>query len=181
VPVLCSGTPLSRILPIVLLLPLALGGCGEAEPPDDETGLSPEQEVFWTNLEALCGAAFVGEPLEAPSDSDWRESELVMHVRDEIRIPLHVDDDRARTWVVTRTDTGLRPNHDHRLEDGSPDTTNTDCGGDTAERGSEIRQEFPADGELHRLAPLHRDPPAPTHPEGVGPFREFRPRVPTGG
>ncbi len=91
------------------VLPLALGGCGEVEPPDDETGLSPEQEVFWTNLEGLCGAAFVGEPLEAPSDSDRRESELVMHVRDEIRISLHVDDDRSRTWLVTRTDTAIRP------------------------------------------------------------------------
>ena len=142
----------------MLLLPaFALAGCGEADPPEEsappeatsELGPSPEQEVFWANLQALCGEAFVGETIEAPSTSDWWESELIMHVRecsdDEIRIPLHVDDDRSRTWVVSRSDTGLRLKHDHRLADGTPDTTNTDYGGDTGEPGTEIRQEFPAD------------------------------------
>ena len=48
---------------------------------------------------------------------------LVMHVRDcsadEVRIPFWVGEDHSRTWVVTRTETGLRLKHDHRHEDGS--------------------------------------------------------------
>ena len=149
----------SSVAPLALMLvgALVLVGCDDrdlpdgAEQPEPVTaeGPSPEQEVFWENLEDLCGQAFRGEPREAPEDSDWWEADLVMHVRvcsdDEIRIPLHVDDDRSRTWVVTRTDAGLRLKHDHRLEDGTPDPTNTDYGGDTTEPGSETRQEFPAD------------------------------------
>lgn len=130
-------------------------GSGEAastqrhEGAANATGLSPEQEVFWERIEGLCGGAFVGTPVEAPDDSDWWEAELVMHVRScepaEIRIPLHVDDDRSRTWVLSRTDAGLRLKHDHRLRDGTPDASNTDYGGDTAAPGTDRRQEFPAD------------------------------------
>ncbi|HYH95035.1 hypothetical protein, partial [Hyalangium sp.] len=71
-----------------------------------------------------------------------------MHVRDcsasEIRIPFAVGEDRSRTWVVTRTATGLRLKHDHRHEDGSEDTR-SQYGGDTRAAGTESRQEFPAD------------------------------------
>jgi hypothetical protein len=144
----------SRSAAMLLLAPaLVLVGCapepGVAARAGTAAGPSAEQVAFWTNLEALCGQAFAGEMLEGPETSDWWEAELVMHVRecttDEIRIPLHVDDDRSRTWVVTRTDAGLQLKHDHRLPDGTPDADNTDYGGDTAAPGSETRQEFPAD------------------------------------
>jgi len=73
-----------------------------------------------------------------------------MHVADcagdRVRIPLHVGADRSRTWLITRTPAGLRLKHDHRHEDGSPDTL-TDYGGDTAGPGSAARQQFPADAE----------------------------------
>lgn len=73
-----------------------------------------------------------------------------MHVRDcdarEIRIPFHVGEDRSRTWVVTRTGSGLRLKHDHRHADGSPDAL-TLYGGDTRDAGSAARQQFPADAE----------------------------------
>ncbi len=166
-PAALMSPPVSRLrgsrrclTPLLLVVTLGVIGCGEAPAPgpaDGEdamartvpTGLSSEQEVFWERLEELCGQAFVGSPIEAPSDSNWWEAELVMHVRecgdDEIRIPLHVDDDRSRTWVVSRTDAGLRLKHDHRLEDGTPDAENTDYGGDTTGPGSIWRQEFPAD------------------------------------
>jgi len=129
------------VLPFVLL-PL-LSGCAPDSP-------SPEQEIFWHRLEDLCGQAFEGHVMEAPPEDGWWEAErFIMHVQlcgpEEIRIPLHVDDDRSRTWVVTRTGEGLRLKHDHRLEDGTPDASNTDYGGDTALPGSAWRQEFPAD------------------------------------
>jgi hypothetical protein len=128
------------------LIPLI--ACGEREAPP--RAASPEQEAFWGNLEALCGDAFEGRILLAPPEDAWWDAErVVMHVRecaeDEIRIPLHIDRNRSRTWVVTRTDAGLRLKHDHRLEDGSPDAANTDYGGDSALPGSVWRQEFPAD------------------------------------
>lgn len=121
-----------------------------AAPTDPAAEPAEAQEVFWERIEALCGQAFEGRPMEAPADSDWWEAErMVMHVRqcddDEIRIPLHVDDDRSRTWVLTRTEQGLQLKHDHRLEDGTPDAANTDYGGHTATHGSVWRQEFPAD------------------------------------
>ncbi len=111
---------------------------------------SAEQDIFWDRLQALCGQAFEGRVREAPDGDAWWEAQrFVMHVRNceaaEIRIPLHVDEDRSRTWVVTRTDRGLRLKHDHRHEDGTPDASNTDYGGDTALPGSVWRQEFPAD------------------------------------
>ena len=79
---------------------------------------------------------------------------LVMHVREctpgEIRVPFHVGEDRSRTWVITRTDDGLRLKHDHRHEDGSPDVL-TLYGGDTTTPGTATRQEFPADAESKAL------------------------------
>jgi hypothetical protein len=64
--------------------------------------------------------------------------------RTELRIPFHVGEDRSRTWVITRTGTGLRLKHDHRHEDGSEDVL-TQYGGDTVGPGTARRQEFPAD------------------------------------
>jgi hypothetical protein len=79
-----------------------------------------------------------------------------MHVREcsesEIRIPFHVGDDRSRTWVVERTDEGLRLKHDHRHSDGSEDAV-TQYGGDTAEPGTATRQTFPADEHTAMLVP----------------------------
>jgi hypothetical protein len=125
------------------ILVLALAACEEAGP-------IPEQDIFWDRISELCGNAYEGTLIAAPPDDSWWEADrLVMHVRecddDEVRIPLHVDDNRSRTWVLTRTPTGLRLKHDHRLEDGTPDQANTDYGGDTLLPGSVWRQEFPAD------------------------------------
>ncbi len=73
-----------------------------------------------------------------PDDPALSAATLVMHVREcsdaEIRIPFFVDDDRSRTWVLSRTDTGLGLKHDHRHEDGTEDSV-TQYGGDTAHTG----------------------------------------------
>lgn len=111
---------------------------------------------FFANLQHLCGKAYAGRITAnqpAPTTPDPFEGKaLVMHVRGcddptrEIRIPFHVGDDHSRTWVLTRTGTGLRLKHDHRHEDGSPDAV-TMYGGDTAEPGSTRRQAFPVDAD----------------------------------
>ncbi|MDH5822276.1 hypothetical protein QFW77_04635 [Luteimonas sp. RD2P54] len=113
-------------------------------------------DAFLAGLAQHCGQAFAGrivanEP--APPQPDAFEGQaLVMHVRGceeparELRIPFHVGADRSRTWVLTRTASGLRLEHDHRHQDGSDDPV-TMYGGDTAAEGSARRQEFPVDAE----------------------------------
>ena len=105
--------------------------------------------AFFASLLALCGQAFEGRIVSTDeADAAMAAQRLVMHVRscskDEIRIPFHVGADRSRTWVVTRTDAGLRLKHDHRHDDGTPDAL-TMYGGDSASGGSATLQRFPAD------------------------------------
>ena len=114
-------------------------------------------DAFWASLNTLCGTSYEGRVVEDSSqDSTFANSRLVMHVRScsdtEIRIPFHVGDDRSRTWVLTRTENGLRLKHDHRHEDGSEDEI-TQYGGDTNAAGTAQRQEFPADAHTASLIP----------------------------
>lgn len=109
------------------------------------------QDAFFKNLSALCGQRFEGKVVTTDAaDSDFATQRLLMHVRDcsaeEIRIPFWVGADRSRTWVVTRTATGLRLKHDHRHDDGTTDVLHW-YGGDTAGTGTAERQEFPVDQE----------------------------------
>ena len=139
-------------LPALAALVLTLAACGGRQAPSSMA--EPPADAFMANLEALCGQAFAGKVIAdtpAPTGADpFAGKPLVMHVRecsdDEVRIPFHVGDDRSRTWVLTRTDSGLRLKHDHRHEDGSDDAV-TMYGGDTASAGSATRQEFPVDAE----------------------------------
>lgn len=111
-------------------------------------------DAFLANLQALCGKAFAGtvevDQPAAPGNDAFAGKPLVMHVRecdgDTVRIPFHVGADRSRTWVVTRTATGLRLKHDHRHADGTPDAV-TMYGGDTTGAGTPTRQAFPVDAE----------------------------------
>ena len=108
-------------------------------------------DAFMARLQSLCGQAFEGRAVTGdPADAAMRSQRLVMHVREcsaaEVKIPFFVGDDRSRTWVITRTATGLRLKHDHRHADGSPDEL-TMYGGDTATPGTAVRQEFPVDAE----------------------------------
>jgi len=117
--------------------------------------------AFWNALQSHCGKAYAGRLVDGnASDSTFRTSALVMHVRSctptEIRIPFHVGADRSRTWVVTRLDgAGLRLKHDHRHEDGSEDQV-TQYGGDTRGMGSATLQEFFADAHTATLIPAAR-------------------------
>ncbi len=130
------------------LAAVLLSSCASA--PSAE---SDPQTRFMARLNALCGKAFVGritgsEP--AGADADMAGKALVMHVRrcspERVEIPFHVGEDRSRTWVITRTASGLRLKHDHRHADGTSDAV-TMYGGDTDQPGSAQRQEFPVDAE----------------------------------
>jgi hypothetical protein len=149
---------------------LALAACAPADPegapaspaptpaPDEAVAApvpDPEAaDAFMAALASHCGQAFAGRIVAntpaSPEPDAFEGKALVMHVRGcedparELRVPFHVGDDRSRTWVITRTDDGLRLKHDHRHEDGSDDVL-TMYGGDTASPGTAVRQEFPAD------------------------------------
>lgn len=132
---------------------IALSGC--AITPD--RSVTP-QEAFFTSLRQLCDKAYAGALVsEDAADAEMRGQPMVMHVRrcssDRIEIPFHIagigpegDWDRSRTWVITRTATGLRLKHDHRHADGSNDAL-TLYGGDTNSAGTATRQTFPVDAE----------------------------------
>ena len=137
-----------KILAPAIAATALLAGCAAtpAAAPDP-------QDAFMERLSALCGKAFAGRIMgsePAGADADMAGKPLVMHVRscarDRIEIPFHVGTDRSRTWVITRTGTGLRLKHDHRHEDGSADKV-TMYGGDTAASGTAGRQDFPVDAE----------------------------------
>lgn len=168
--------PNTAALAPALLAPLILlGACMPDEStPDDaaadrsdgvadtaalDAAATDPQEAFWANLTELCGEAYAGEIVaSAPegTDDDFAGREMVMHGRecedDVIRIPFHVGDDRSRTWIITRTEDGLRLKHDHRHEDGSPDEL-TMYGGDTEDEGTANRQRFHADQETAEMLP----------------------------
>ncbi len=109
------------------------------------------QLAFMARLNALCGQAFAGRLVSSEAaDADMAGQALIMHVRrcspERVDIPFHVGADRSRSWVITRTATGLRLKHDHRHADGSADAV-TMYGGDTADAGTATRQSFPVDAE----------------------------------
>ena len=136
--------------------PVSIPGLPEPLPPpamDDAGTLTAPADAFLAAIARHCGQAFAGRVLvdePASADNPFAGKPLVMHVRecgaDEIRVPFHVGDDHSRTWVLTRTPTGVRLKHDHRHADGSPDAT-TMYGGDTATAGTAVRQVFPVDAE----------------------------------
>lgn len=140
----------------VLLIPLALVAC-RSDPAVASGAANAVQtgepaDVFFRNLSTLCGKAFAGRvEVDRPTPagmSPFAGKRLIMHVRectaDTIRIPLVVGDDRSRTWVLTRTQQGLRLEHDHRHSDGREDPVSM-YGGDGTSDGTAVRQVFPAD------------------------------------
>jgi hypothetical protein len=145
-----------------LLASVILAGCGNEPPPLPEGYEAPRtvvvpQDEFWAELTAICGNAYTGSVVESePPDEAMSSATLVMHVREcsdtLIRVPFHVGEDRSRTWVFTRTATGLRLKHDHRHEDGTEDEV-TQYGGDTAGEGEAHLQEFAADEHTATLIP----------------------------
>ncbi|MDP1569894.1 MAG: hypothetical protein Q8L86_07815 [Vicinamibacterales bacterium] len=143
------------VLGFVATVLLAACGGGGTEPapaaePAAATAPAPVDQ-FMARLAQHCGQAFAGRIItnEPPQPNDAFEGQaLIMHVREcsegELKVPFHVGNDHSRTWVLTRTPTGLRLKHDHRHEDGTDDAV-TMYGGDTASAGTEVRQEFPVD------------------------------------
>jgi hypothetical protein len=123
---------------------LALAGCST-------TQLAPPTaaSAFFSNLTAICGKSFSGKLVAGDaSDADFAKADMRAHVREcsdsEIRIAFDVGEDRSRTWIISKVGEGLRLKHRHLLKDGTVDPV-SNYGGDTANAGSAMRQEFPVD------------------------------------
>jgi hypothetical protein len=161
-----------RLNLLLIAVLLATAACGPRPDAADEAATAGDalaanpQDIWWDNLQQLCGNAYAGEMVRFDPDMDtgWLDRDVIMHVRectpDEVRIPLHVGENRSRTWVLTRTADGIRLKHDHRHPDGTEEAS-TQYGGDTTDEGTPTRQVFPADDYSQRLFESQ------DHPDGV--------------
>lgn len=106
-------------------------------------------DQFFSALRQHCGKAYIGEVTidNAPGDA-FTNKKLVMHIRKcsdaQLQIPFHVGEDSSRTWLITKTGSGLSLKHDHRHKDGTDDAL-TMYGGHTKDAGWPQVQSFPAD------------------------------------
>jgi hypothetical protein len=157
-PISNDGCPELRILAVAALAAVLLSACdgGQHGGHADAPVVLPA-DSFMARIAEHCGKAYGGRiAVNEPKvdDDPFAGQALVMHVRGcsekELRIPFHVGEDRSRTWILTRTYDGIRLKHDHRHEDGSEDAV-TMYGGETANRGTAVRQEFPVDRDSVRL------------------------------
>jgi hypothetical protein len=144
---------------ILLLATLLAAACapaadGRADQPAPDTadhpGVTEAQRAFLDQYAAYCGETYAGRSVmvdlgaDHPLDGARLRMTLASCGADQVRIPFQVDDDRSRTWILTRQDRGLHLAHDHRYEDGTEHDANF-YGGYADDTGSATRQRFPAD------------------------------------
>lgn len=137
------------LLKISLATALCFSGACMAQSTQEAPLVSiATHDAFFQQLRQLCGKAFEGKVAIDNPKSDGFKGRLVMHVRkcsdSQIQIPFHVGDDHSRTWIFTKTGSGLSLKHDHRHADGSFDQQ-TMYGGHTLDAGWNNVQSFPAD------------------------------------
>lgn len=134
---------MKKILLTFLFSTLSLNVCAEAPVVSINN-----HDKFFDSISALCGKAFSGTVTVDNSPGDGFDKPLIMHVRQcsktQLHIPFHVGDDSSRTWIITKTGSGLSLKHDHRHKDGSDDDS-TMYGGHTNDAGWPQVQSFPAD------------------------------------
>lgn len=106
-------------------------------------------DAFFTKISDHCGKAYAGKvTVDNAADGSFANKPLIMHVRKctdaQLQIPFHVGDDASRTWIITKTGSGLSLKHDHRHDDGHFSEL-TMYGGHTVDAGWAAVQSFPAD------------------------------------
>ncbi|AAZ26155.1 hypothetical protein CPS_0329 [Colwellia psychrerythraea 34H] len=107
------------------------------------------QDDFFNSIRKHCGKSYEGKvTVDNAAGGSFANKKLIMHVRkctdNQLQVPFHVGDDASRTWIITKTGSGLSLKHDHRQKDGSNDKS-TMYGGHTNDAGWAEMQSFPAD------------------------------------
>ena len=152
--------PSTNVFSSVIIAGLLIGavtGESHAANPASSPVLNTDQQAFFNKVKSMCGARFEGKSVFPEDPGDAFRGQLLVAViescgDDEIRIPFMVGPDTSRTWVLTRTVTGLQLKHDHRHADGTPDEV-TLYGGGAVDAGSPFSQSFPADSYTADLIP----------------------------
>ncbi len=145
-----SGERIMRLLrrsTVCALLLLSVGSPAQ-EVHDAPLVSIATHDAFFNQLRHHCGKAYEGKVVVDTPKSAGFEGRLIMHVRKcsdtQIQIPFHVGDNHSRTWIITKTGSGLSLKHDHRHADGNFDRQ-TMYGGHTLDAGWSQAQSFPAD------------------------------------
>lgn len=123
-----------------------LAACSFAE---EQVSSIPTHDTFFDSISELCGNAYEGKVTRDNDPSGgFADKKLIMHVRrcneTQLQVPFHVGEDASRTWLITKTGSGLSLKHDHRHSDGTEDKL-TQYGGHTVDAGWAQVQSFPAD------------------------------------
>jgi hypothetical protein len=158
-----TATGLVLALFLALAVSVAAAACApeDAGDPDAEAHASADRAAagdaatsagaFLAQYARYCGASYEGRSVmvdlgdDHPLDGARLRMTLETCTADEVRIPFQVDEDRSRTWILTRTNGSLHLAHDHRYEDGTEHDANFYGGYAVPDRGSATRQYFPAD------------------------------------
>lgn len=116
-------------------------------------------DAYFAHIKKHCGKAYQGQiTVDNAKGGSFSGKKLVMHVRRcsdrQLQIPFHVGDDASRTWILTKTGSGISLKHDHRQSDGSYDES-TMYGGHTLDAGWDRVQSFPADQYSKELFVKH--------------------------
>jgi len=133
-------------LPVSFVLSCLLFASGFAQ---EDVPSIPSQDAFFSAISKLCGKAYSGSiTVDNDSSGSFANKKLIMHIRrcdeTQLQIPFHVGEDASRTWLITKTGSGLSLKHDHRHSDGTEDAL-TQYGGHTVDAGWAQVQSFPAD------------------------------------
>lgn len=152
----------------LFMLVISITSCTEADGPDTsfeyapeqaaaDMQLSPEQALFWENIQEHCGNAYRGRLADAtPFYQTFDAERIVIHVRNctdtLTHISLHIDDNHSRNLMLTKVNGTLRLKHDHRNQDGTEEEI-TQYGGDASVPGLETRQIFEADEHTADILP----------------------------
>lgn len=139
---------------IITLLVLLLSGFGAFCQGSDD---------FFSQLAARKGKTFYGKAVYMPDtvkSNDFWGKKLAFTVESvsagQLRIPFDVGTNKSRTWIITKTGETLQLKHDHRHDDGSPDSITNYGGISDREKGTARVQYFPADEFTAKLLPAAR-------------------------
>lgn len=115
--------------------------------------------AFFRELQSKKGQTFYGKAIYMPDTTkanDFWGKELSFTVtkrNGELRMPFIVGENKSRTWILRKTMGRLELKHDHRHEDGKPDSISNYGGMSDPGIGTKNIQYFPADEFTAKLIP----------------------------